>query len=60
MEWMNDAEWETEWQIFFMLENRLVECIGINDNGEPLFRITPAFLEFSRIIVDMFEDDEDK
>ena len=57
---MDDAEWETEWQIFFMLENRLVEYLGINDNGEPLFRITPAFLEFSRIIVDMFEDDEDK
>lgn len=57
---MDDAEWETEWQIFFMLENGLVEYLGDNDDDEPLFKITPAFLEFSRIIVDMFENDEDK
>ena len=56
---MNDAEWETEWRIFFMLENKLIEYVGTNDKSEALFRITPAFLEFSRIIVDMFEDDED-
>jgi len=55
MEWMNDAEWH----IFFMLENKLIEYVGTNDKSEALFRITPAFLEFSRIIVDMFEDDED-
>lgn len=60
MEWMNDAEWENEWHIFFMLENGLVEYLGDNDDDEPLFKITPAFLEFSRIIVDMFENDEDK
>ena len=59
MEWMNDAEWETEWHIFFMLENKLIEYVGTNDKSEALFRITPAFLEFSRIIVDMIEDDED-
>lgn len=59
MEWMNDADWETEMQLFFMLENGLVEYIGDNDDGEPLFRITPAFLEFSRIIIDMFDDDGD-
>jgi len=59
MEWMDDQEWEMEWQLFFMLENGLVEYLGDNDEGEPLFRITPAFLEFSRIIVDMFDDDGD-
>jgi hypothetical protein len=42
-----------------MLENKLVEYVGTNDKNEPLYRITPAFLEFSRIIVDMFEDDGD-
>lgn len=56
---MDDVEWETEWHIFFMLENKLIEYIRENDEGEPLFRITPAFLEFSRIIIDMFEDNED-
>lgn len=59
MEWMDDQEWEMEWQLFFMLENGLVEYLGDNEEGEPLFRITPAFLEFSRIIVDMFDDDGD-
>lgn len=59
MEWMTDAEWDDECQLFFMLEHGLVEYIGDNDDGEPLFRITPAFLNFSRIIVDMFEDDGD-
>jgi len=56
---MDDEEWELEWQLFFMLENGLVEFIGDSAEGEPLFRITPRFLEFTRIITDMFEDDGD-
>lgn len=59
MEWMDDEEWELEWQLFFMLENGLVEFTGDNEDGVPLFRLTPRFLEFTRIITDMFEDDGD-
>lgn len=59
MGWMDDEEWELEWQLFFMLENGLVEFIGDSEDGEPLFRLTPRFLEFTRIITDMFDDDGD-
>lgn len=59
MEWMDDEEWELEFQLFFMLENGLVEYLGDNEEGEPLFRITPRFLEFTRIITDMFDGDGD-
>lgn len=57
MEWMDDEEWELEWQLFFMLENELVEFIGDDTSGEPMFKLTPRFMEFTRIITDMFEDD---
>jgi hypothetical protein len=59
MEWMTDDEWELEWQLFFMLENGLVEFIGEGFDGEPLFKLTPEFHEFTKLITDMFEDDED-
>ena len=57
--WMSDEEWEDEWQVFFMLENGLIEYTGESQWGEPLFKLTPRFLEFTQIITDMFDADED-
>lgn len=56
---MSDEEWEDEWQVFFMLENGLIEYTGESQWGEPLFKLTPRFLEFTQIITDMFDADED-
>jgi hypothetical protein len=44
-EWLTEDEWELEWQLFQMLEDGLVEVVGLDEYGEPKLKFTRKFYQ---------------